>query len=154
MVREYAVDYYFPAQEKYTSLVEPDINRGIQFADWLENTRKKWKAVQVVSVNVAESDLKVGADVEVQAVVKLGELTPDDVTVQLYSGPLTSRGDIINGQASGMQVAEEKNGTYIFKGNLKYKTSGERGLSVRVLPRHDDLVNPFMTNLITWANGQ
>jgi len=38
-----------------------------------------------------------------------------------------------------------------FQATLHYPTTGQRGISVRVLPRHDDLIDPIMTNLITWA---
>jgi hypothetical protein len=31
-------------------------------------------------------------------------------------------------------------------------TSGEHGLTVRVVPHHPDLVTPFIPGLITWAH--
>ena len=41
--------------------------------------------------------LKVGSKLKVNAVVKLGRLKPDDVSVELYHGPLDSRGNITDG---------------------------------------------------------
>lgn len=154
MVREYAIDYYMPAYQRYAELTEHGIEQGIQYADWLQNVKVKWPQVKIVSVKTSDQDMVVGAELGVEAIVNLGELRPEDVSVQLYSGPLTSRGEIVQGQAQNMTVSSSANGTYVFKGSVVYKSSGERGLSVRVLPQHEDLANPFMTGLITWADAQ
>ncbi|MBZ0309246.1 MAG: alpha-glucan phosphorylase, partial [Anaerolineae bacterium] len=133
-------------------LTEPTIESGIQYADWLQNVKQKWDKIKIISVKTTGEDMVVGAELGVEAVIDLGDLRPNDVRVQLYSGPLTSRGDITNGKAYDMSVSNNSKGTYVFKGSLTYKSSGERGISVRVLPNHVDLANPFMTGLITWAS--
>ena len=46
---------------------------------------------------------------------------------------------------------EQTSNTHEFYATLRYTTTGQRGVSVRVLPRHDDLADPIMTDLITWA---
>jgi starch phosphorylase len=46
------------------------------------------------------------------------------------------------------------NGTFTFEAALSYDSSGDRGLSVRVLPNHPDLPDPFLTGFIRWANGR
>jgi starch phosphorylase len=95
----------------------------------------------------------VGSDVEVKAIVNLGSLTPDDVRVQLYYGGLNTRGEIsVGATAVDMQPVENhEDGTYTFTGRITYTTSGERGMSVRVLPYHEFLHNLFQPALITWA---
>ncbi|MCC6798623.1 MAG: hypothetical protein IT325_00780, partial [Anaerolineae bacterium] len=40
-----------------------------------------------------------------------------------------------------------------FCATVDYHTTGKRGISVRVLPRHPDLADPIQTGLITWASG-
>ncbi len=154
MVKEYTADYYMPSIHRYAELTEPTIKSGIAYADWLQNVKAKWPQVKVVSVKTTDDNMVVGNELGVEAIVNLGDLRPDDVSVQLYSGPLTSRGDIIQGEAQNMAVSASSDGTYVFKGSLMYRSSGERGLSVRVLPKHDDLANPFMTGLITWADSK
>jgi starch phosphorylase len=73
--------------------------------------------------------------------------------VQLYSGQLNTRGDIgLVGEAMDMQPdGDNGKGEYRFKARVTYNTSGERGLSVRVLPHHEYLRTPFLRGLITWA---
>lgn len=154
MVREYALGYYIPAYHRYQELTEPNIKQGLQYAGWMEKIKAKWSKVNIVSVKTTGEDMVVGAELGVEAIVDLGDLRPEDVSVQLYSGPLTSRGEITSGKAYDMSVTSNSKGTYIFKGSVTYKSSGERGISVRVLPKHSDLANPFMTGLITWAEAK
>jgi len=45
-------------------------------------------------------------------------------------------------------------GIFRFKGKITYESSGERGLSVRVLPNHPHLTTPFLPGLITWASSK
>ena len=84
----------------------------------------------------------------------LGDLKPDDVSVQLYSGPLTSKGYIEKGEARELKVTGGSGSKHTFEGDLVYQSSGERGLSVRVLPRHEDLADPFLLGYIRWAGEE
>jgi starch phosphorylase len=89
--------------------------------------------------------------------VDLGPFEPTDVNVQLYYGTLDSRGEIVAGDAIDMehccpdQRGPTNKNVHEFFYTLRYNTTGKRGFSVRVLPNHDDLGNPFLMNLITWA---
>jgi hypothetical protein len=76
--------------------------------------------------------------------------------VQLYYGPLDSRGEIVVGETLDMEHCCPENppqsrNVHEFYATLHYATTGQRGIAVRILPRHEDLANPIMTNLITWA---
>lgn len=156
MVREYTEEYYMPSHKRFVSLSTPDMTRGREFAAWLGHTRHNWHAVRVDRVEVEPQRLTVKDEINVRAYVDLGALKPEDVVVQLYYGSLDSRGEIVAGEAVDMEhcCPEDRNpsrNTHEFYATLHYTTTGERGLSVRVLPRHDDLADPIMTNLITWA---
>jgi starch phosphorylase len=104
-------------------------------------------------VETSNHQAKVGADIEVKAKVKLGLLTPQDVKVQLYYGSLDTRGEIrSDGHAVDMKPSEDgKDGEYTFTTHVTYQTSGEWGLSVRVVPFHKYMQSIFQPNLITWA---
>jgi len=88
----------------------------------------------------------------VRAWVNLGGLSPDDVAVQIFHGPIDVRGGIDSGEIIPMSVSEKaENGTYLFSGAIRYFKSGRHGFTVRVLPHHDDLGSPFETGLVHWA---
>lgn len=74
--------------------------------------------------------------------------------VQLYYGGLTTRGEISPGGLAVDMKPETKqsaNGDYTFTAKVRYNTSGERGISVRVVPNHEFLPTPFQPGMITWA---
>ncbi|MCL4256606.1 MAG: alpha-glucan phosphorylase, partial [Anaerolineae bacterium] len=97
---------------------------------------------------------KVDETIEVSATVNLGELTPDSVRVELYYGTLNLRGEIndVTSEAVEMKPNGKSEGSvYTFSAQIKSLASGDKGISVRVLPKHDLLTTPFQPNLITWA---
>ncbi|MCZ7544073.1 MAG: alpha-glucan family phosphorylase [Anaerolineae bacterium] len=153
MVQEYADQFYLPARDRYLALTSPNTDRGKALVKWLNNVRSQWPAVAVSAVEAPDgAQVKVGAEIHVKTWVELGELTPDDVTVEVFHGPIDTDGNIISGEAVPMQYTGEYDNTrYRFDAPVVYHTSGARGIAVRVLPHHDDLASPIGTGLIHWA---
>jgi starch phosphorylase len=152
MVEEYAQMYYIPCYRNTLNMTQAKLKDGLEYAAWREKLETAWKQVQIRSVEVSAKQVKVGTELEVTALADLGNLKPEDVRVQLYYGTLTTRGDLEQGEAVDMKpAAKEANGTYKFTGRIAYQTSGERGLSVRVLPYHPYLRTSFLPGKITWA---
>ncbi|MCA9905747.1 MAG: alpha-glucan phosphorylase, partial [Anaerolineae bacterium] len=93
----------------------------------------------------------VGGKVEVTAAIQLGSLKPEDVSVQVYYGTLTPRGEIEQGLVADMQpINGNGENSYTFAAQIEYESSGERGISVRVLPKHPYLPTPFLSGIIRW----
>lgn len=157
MVQEYTQQYYIPTYERVIKITSAGSEQALEFVNWRSNLEKVWKNISIKDVQINENHIKVGSDIEVNALVHLGELTPQDVRVQVYYGPLNTRGAIDDtGVAVDMQPAGNgaAAGEFRFSARIKQASSGERGLSVRVLPHHDYLPTPFQPGLITWANGK
>lgn len=153
MVQEYTTKYYIPNFERVQEITQNDLQAGIAFAAWQTRMESIWPQVKVKNVEISRGQIKVGTEVEVTAQVDLGQLTPSDVRVQLYYGQLDTRGDIGRaGEAIDMMpVTTSSGGTYTFSARALYMTSGERGISVRVMPYHKYLHTSFLPGLITWA---
>ena len=103
-------------------------------------------------LNLKKSQLKVGSELSVKALVRLGRISPDDVSIELYHGPVDAWGDIKDGSSVRMDYKESsgRDGEHWFAGLMSCKTSGRRGVTVRILPRHPDLINPYEPGLILW----
>jgi len=156
MVQEYADQYYMPTYKLAKQVTGDSLSKGVEFAQWRSALEHQWRGVSVENVEITQTEVKVNDEIEVQAVVNLGNLTPDDVRVQLYYGRLNSHGEIgdMGGEAIDMTPVKNdkgENGSFTFKAKIKYETSGDRGLSVRVLPHHELMPSPFQPGLITWA---
>lgn len=154
MVQEYAEKYYMPVAETTAAMRAKDMKPGLEFVQWRSEIEGKWSQVRVSDVKISTQNAKVGDKITVTAKVHLGQLTPDDVHVQLYYGTLDTRGGIDANSGHAIDMQPEKNGggsEYTFTGTVQYTASGESGVSVRVIPKHEYLSTPFQPGLITWA---
>ena len=155
MVREYAMRSYVPASSRYAEFLSEGAAKARELADWKRLLYERWSQLRIETVEAsAPAKLQVGDDMRVRAVVRLGELTPDDVAVQIFHGPVDAHGSIIGGEIVPMTASSQKDGeSHLYSGAIRYFKSGLHGFTVRVLPHHDELGSPFETGLILWADG-
>jgi starch phosphorylase len=151
MLMEYTDQYYIPALARHHRLTSPDFTRGVALAEWRKMLDRAWGRVRVVRVETSGNSLKIGSEQEVHAWVDLGELKPSDVTVQLYYGNLNTHGAIDHGETVDMNVLVQNGTVHEFAGKIGYRTTGQFGVSVRVLPSHEDLPTQFQRGLVRWA---
>jgi len=165
MVAEYTRKFYNPALAKYTYLTATDCNKAREFSKWKAEINEAWPEFAVKDVimelqngngneqlNPKQPQLKVGSQLSVRALVKLGKISPDDISVELYHGPVDNWGNIRQGSAVRMDYkqASEQQGEHWFVGSMSCRNTGQHGVAVRVLPMHQDLVNPYEMGLILW----
>ncbi len=152
MLREYTESYYIPARDRYLGLTQPDKTSSQDYLDWWRRVNNEWRRVEIRDVHTSSDQLSVGDDLTVRARVALGSLTPEEVKVQLYYGRLDTKGLIEDGEATDMAFKGRlDDGSYDFSVSIKYAASGERGLSVRVVPYHVSLDNPLHFGMVRWA---
>lgn len=157
MVREYVERFYLPAAERYWRLTGDGADRAKALARWRAKVERNWPHVRVEVVGATpETELEVGSEIRVVTRVFLGALTPEDVLVQLYLGRVNAQGEIVDPVPVALHpLAQEEEGTYLFEAvAVSCGKSGLLGFTARVLPRHPDLVTPYVPGLVTWANGQ
>jgi len=153
MAHEYATLFYGPSATRYDLLASNEQARARSLAAWKERLRQEWPHIRVVDVRSDQvCELRVGGGMPVRARLHLGNLTPADVLVQIYEGPLDSRQEIIRDQVITMEVtATLSDGDYEYAASVPCKASGQRGYALRVLPNHPDLTDSFEPRLILWA---
>jgi glycogen phosphorylase len=152
MVQQYTEMFYIPNFERGQKMTQPTLDPALAYTNWRNHVRGNWNKIRVVSVNVEQHEITVGSKADVTAVIDLGGVTPSDVRVQLYLGMLNSRGEITDGEAITMELANQNGGSqYTFKATYKYNATGELGVSVRVLPYHEFMHTLYQPGMITWA---
>ena len=81
--------------------------------------------------------------ISVRAFVALGELSPDDVEVQLAHGTIAHEDDMVDVVTAAMTVAESYDGgRHRYEGTVTLERTGPFGYTVRVLPSHELLASP------------
>lgn len=152
MIWEYAERYYLPASRHFARLAADNMAKARAVAAWLARVRAAWPEVRVESVESVGPEAQCeGQGFDVRAVVHLGKLTPQDVTVEVYFGPLDRDREITSAASAAMTVDEKQAGGKVrFQGTIPCERSGRIGYSVRVRPSHPDAPNLMATNLMTW----
>ncbi|MEA5603338.1 alpha-glucan family phosphorylase [Nostoc sp. UHCC 0252] len=153
MVGEYAQRAYFPASDRYHTLTVNNYAPAKELAAWKEKLGEQWFNIRIKDVDVsAASDIEVNQTVAVKAKVDLATLTNDDVQVELYQGAIDANGEIVNAVTVVMDYqGEDSQELSIYTGNITYTASGLQGLSLRVLPKNQNLATPYEPRLIAWA---
>jgi starch phosphorylase len=153
MLQEYMEVAYWPSFQRFVALTANDTRAARELAAWRKQVEKGWPQVRVEAVEARGGEaVSVGGELEVQARVHLGPLSPEDVEVQLFHGPVDSLGEIAVPRTVPMsRNAVLDNGTFVFTGAIPCRSSGQHGYAVRILPRHPALVNPYSTGLIVWG---
>jgi len=153
MVHEYIERFYHPCAQRWLNLTAADLAKARELASWKAHLRKHWPSMRIDDVEMDEvSEIKVGTQVTVRAQVHLGALTPKDVAVEIYQGPVDPQGNITDPEAIHMTCSESHgNGNYTFEGTLFCRASGLHGYSIRILPNHEEPGNPYEPGLILWA---
>jgi starch phosphorylase len=153
MVREYTETYYVTAGRRARSLAENDFARAKALIVWKEKLRSHWGDVRVESVTAEADKLSAGEKAPVKATITLGSvITPHDVTVQLYAGPVDADRNMVETNIASLtpESPAGSDGKYVYSGSLPSDKSGQLGFTVRVVPNHPDAVLPQELPLIAW----
>jgi len=152
MVTEYTNDLYIPIAERARRLTADDHKRARQLAAWRSHVARAWPSVGVRAVEGDQGTAGIGDRREVSVLVALGELTPDDVQVELLHGPVRADGGLKHPTITAMLAeGEAGGGLHRYGGAFTCRVSGEYGFTVRVVPAHDDLMTWASTGLVAWA---
>jgi len=152
MVQEYMDRYYLPCSKRYNTLSINNFTGAIELASWRQKLMTGWAGVSVEEVISGDGiDMPVGSELDIEARIKLGSLTPEDVTVEAYYGKLDHNGDFFERDTAILEVKDIKGQIYSFKGKINCPKTGRFGYTVRVTPSKKRLENPFIIGLVTWA---
>jgi glycogen phosphorylase len=151
MVQEYTTRFYLNAFNSFEDLSKDDFKGAKDLATWKKKINSSWDRVRIIDVKepinkeLARDD---GLDVEV--IVDLDRLTPEDVTVSLYYGNLDYHGNIVEGKEVIMDVKGQDGSICNYEAEIKCDNAGKFGYSVRVMADKDELVSRFHFGKIRW----
>ncbi len=152
MLREYTENMYIPSQEVGARLREHQFEAVKALSTWRKHIEANWKDVHVAHVEASNGDaILKGADLSVQAWIKLGELSPDDVKIECIHGSLSGKNEFINSQRSPMDVVSHEGDSHLFKATIQCLDGGHYGYTVRVIPAHPNLAQKLIAGLMKWS---
>jgi starch phosphorylase len=152
MVSNYRTRFYQQAASQYHSLLNNKAKAAKKLARQHERLNSNWTNIHVSQpVPDKSGPFRVGDTFQVACDVDLGELTPDEVDVEIYYGLVKSIETLTASDTELMHVSEDRgNGNYMYSCALTCRISGRYGFTARVIPRGDDYIR-FAPGLISWA---
>jgi starch phosphorylase len=158
MVRQYAADLYLPAtraSRALTAAASAPFAGAADLAAWKERVSRAWPGVRVDLVEGDDGDQSPGAKLAIRAGVVLGELTPEDVRVEVVYGRAGDDDQISDPACAELRLesAPAPGSTAWYVGEAVLGQPGPFGYTVRVLPRHALLASPAEMGLITLPDG-
>jgi starch phosphorylase len=152
MVADYVAQLYEPTAARANALTADGLARARALAAWKARVREEWHGVHVDRVDGDQSAAGLGGSRAVEAVVSLGALSADDVDVQLIHGPVGQADELTSRSIVSMTVAGPADDDHArYTGSLRTERAGRYGFTVRVVPRHPDLVSSAEMGLAAWA---
>lgn len=155
MVSQYTDEYYIKALNRRKFILENDWDEAKKYSAWKSKINKNWKNIKFIAINEEnnKSEIKVDSTYRIKTEIDLGKLLPEDVEVQIYYGKVDQRFEVGANDNVIMNYVgtNTETGIHNFEGEIKCKDTGHFGYTLRVLPKHQLLHNPFELNLIHWA---
>jgi glycogen phosphorylase len=152
MVADYVELLYEPTAARTNTLSANGLARARSLAAWKQRVAEAWHGVHVDRVEGDGAAAELGGSRTVEAVVSLGTLSADDVDVQLVHGPVGQGDELTERTSASMHpagAADEDHARYV--GSFYCARAGRYGFTVRIVPRHPDLVGNSELGLAAWA---
>ena len=152
MLIEYAGRFYEPATANAQSFAAKGYAVSRDLAGYLARLRKGWDALRIEELgSPTDPILSIGDSISVLARIFLADLSPEEIGVELYYGPLSSQGEIEEPRRRDMSPCGREGGSALYSVDVPCDRTGRQGFTVRILPRHKALVHPFLPGLVKWG---
>ncbi len=153
MVREYVERLYTPSAVSSREMNDSYAGAA-DLARWKSRVVAGWSAVHVDHVETEGlSDApEIGGTMDLHVFVSLGDLTPDDVEVEVVHGRVKGEDALVDTTVTALALSDTyEGGRYRFDGRLELTRAGAFGYNVRVLPKNPALASPAELGLVALA---
>jgi starch phosphorylase len=157
MVREYVNALYVPAAASSRALTDTDgFGPARELAAWKKLVMQAWPQVQIEHVeSESAAGQRLGAALAVRVSVALGQLSRDDVTVEVVYGRPDEDDEIVRPAYATLtaEAAPAADGAVRYSGEVSLVRPGPFGYTVRVLPSHRLLDSRAELGLVTYPQA-
>ncbi|HTI14232.1 MAG TPA: alpha-glucan family phosphorylase [Dictyobacter sp.] len=151
MVKEYATHYYVPEIRQSLLVEQNHYERERKLAAWKQQIRQVWDRLELYVQGQQVGQLSLGESVDIHAWVRVPDLKPEDLYVELVYGETKEEQAVAQHAIPMAFVKHENDGSYRFDVQLKPVTSGSIAYNIRVVPSRPSLTNKYELGLIRWA---
>ncbi len=155
MLMDYTNKFYISALKASHNLSDNSYQTDRDLTAWLDKVHRSWEQIKIIEIDIPDlgPSVQVGTKIPVKMQVRLGELSCDDVKVEIVAGRLDSQEQftefapemaVLNGSHS------ESDGIFSYHGEVTCIDSGRFGVTARVVPTNPNLAHSRRPKLISW----
>ncbi len=154
MLKDYMRDYYMPAAERWTNTWMDNFGVIKNLVEWKKSIAQRFDSVKtgLLRIDGMDDDIcEVGQTLHVTLSFDAGQLTQEELLVQLVIGPFDGTGFI--GKPATVELHYERttsDGSLVYGCTYINQYNGRQAYGVRIMPTHCGLINAFDTNLVVW----
>ncbi len=155
MVREYVSTLYVPAAVASRRLAADDFGPARELAAWKKRVVAAWPQVRIEHVESEAAGQALGSALMLRVLVALGELTEDDVMVEVVYGRPDDEDEIVQPAYATLTPEGPAGppGLLRYSGEVPLDRPGSFGYTVRVLPNHPLLDSRAELGLVTYPQA-
>jgi glycogen phosphorylase len=154
MVSEYVTTLYAPAAQASRALVSDDNEEARDLAAWKSRVRHAWSGVRIEHVEADGTEPSLGAVLDVRVTTSLGDLSANDVCVEVVYGRLDEDDELADPSYVTLAADDSAQAPHTrFSGSVELGQPGPFGYTVRVLPSHPLLASRADLGLVAYPDA-
>ena len=155
MLIDYETRYYRKLYERSVRMKEKDFSIAKDISAWKEVILKRWDNIEIISFkhpHISSDSIALGESYEAEVTLKLGDIPPDHVGVELVIPDF----DEENGKSEKtysreFELINEKEDNATYRVKVQPARSGVFEYGIRIYAKHQDLPHRQDFALVKWA---
>ena len=152
MLVDYVDKLYMPLCN-LTNKYYNDLENVTKFNEWKRLVQERFNRIKITQENNIDNEtIDAGKTIKVRCNVKLPNISPDNVQVEVYYGQIEDNGIVSNVSIIPMKLKEanEADKTFLYEAQVELTTGGDYGYTFRVMPKHEMLLDAENLDLVKW----
>ena len=151
MVGDYINKLYVPALRKYEALMREENKGAKEIASWKNKVRTEWKSVKLKLIDKGAQEVSYQDNFELTVEANLGNLSVDDVRVELLIGEKHDiKGELIVQEHHLFRAESNEKSKCTFKLSQTMENCGLLHYKVCIYPYHELLAHPYEMGSMKW----
>ena len=154
MIKDYTNDFYVPQMERYKSIVQDNFAKISNLCSWKNYIMQNWDNIHINPINLTayeNNPICVNQSISPACLAYLGNINPDDVSVEVYYGKISEDGQLHDSSSCTMKLVQKNGDMYEYKAEIPMKNGGNYGFTYRVVPKNPMLINKQDMGLVKWV---
>lgn len=152
MIRDYTDNYYQKMFDRVQKMRQNDYKMVKKLVEWSNMCNAEWGKISVVDIQVPDGvrPLELGDSFELEIVLDLAVLTPNDIGVEMVLAKRKADGQLGVYQVQELGFVSQNKHNAVYKGSVTASLSGTFQYDIRFFPKNKWLTHRRDLPLVEW----